>query len=94
MAQALAHVRKYPGCTIRECVEAIEHHYPSNRAAQSSFAKYATMGVLEFRGIRTERDGRRYRLYPVEPEVRPEEGTTPWNIEEKHAQRVREVGHE
>lgn len=55
-------VRRKPGCTLRELVDSIDHHYGTDSTARSRIGKLAEQGV--FKGVRVERDGKRILLFP------------------------------
>jgi hypothetical protein len=57
-------VKETPGISMKECIDQIKHHYSSNSCARNSMAKWIEAGKVE--GVRSERDGRLLRLYPVE----------------------------
>jgi len=54
------YVERYKGCTIKEAVENISHHYSTNKAACASIYSWIRTGVIK--GVRYE-DG---KLFPVE----------------------------
>ncbi len=60
-----AFVRRKPGCTLRELVDSIEHHYGSDSSARTRIGSLAEQGV--FKGVRVERDGKRILLFPEAP---------------------------
>jgi hypothetical protein len=57
-----AYVRAHPGCSMKEAVAGIKHHYPHDRGARSALVHYIDEGVID--GVRVEREGRAIRLYP------------------------------
>lgn len=57
-------VRANPGCTLRELVDGIEHHYQRDSTARARLGELAEKGVIG--GVRVEREGKRIRLYPAE----------------------------
>lgn len=60
--RARRHVKIHPGCTIKELVNAIDHHYASEVGARSALAKWIPRGIVP--GIEARRNGRQWRLYP------------------------------
>lgn len=57
-------VRERPGCSLKEAIETVKHHYSSHACARASIAKWAESGKVP--GVRLEREGRSVRLYPAE----------------------------
>lgn len=57
-------VAKNPGCTMKQAVDGIEHHYRKNQTAVSCLRGYLRDGVIK--GIRLEENGRAWRLFPAE----------------------------
>lgn len=55
------HVYANPGCTMREAVEAINHHYMRDSTARACLLTQIRDGALE--GIETKRDGRALTLH-------------------------------
>lgn len=55
--------RAHSGCTLKELVTGIRHHYSSTATARSSLAKWIEGGHVE--GVRLERDGRLLRVFPT-----------------------------
>lgn len=62
--QARRHVAKHPGCSLKELVDGIVHHYASDAGARSSLAKWIKEGKVP--GIEIRRNGRLIELHPVE----------------------------
>lgn len=60
--QVRDHVTANPGVTLKECVDAIDHHYASPTSARSSIAAWARAGILE--GVHVAREGQALKLYP------------------------------
>jgi len=60
----LCYVREHPGCSLRELVDGIEHHYLHDTTARSCLARWIREGVIK--GVRVLYEGRRIRLYPSE----------------------------
>lgn len=56
-------VEKNPGCTMKQAVDGIEHHYRRNQTAVSCLRGYLRDGVIK--GIRLEENGRAWRLFPA-----------------------------
>ena len=59
------HVAKHEGCTLRDALDTIEHHYASAPSARSSMSALLRRGVVK--GLRVEKDGRALRLYSEAP---------------------------
>jgi len=59
----LAFVREHPGCTSKELVEGVDHHYHSSATARSALLHWVGAGKIP--GIRVEVEKRRARYYPV-----------------------------
>lgn len=57
-------VEKNPGCTMKQAVDGIEHHYSKDKTAVSCLRDHVGSGVIE--GIRVEEEGRAWRLFPEE----------------------------
>ena len=57
-------VEKNPGCTMKQAVDGIDHHYRRNQTAVSCLRGYLGDGVIK--GIRIEENGRAWRLFPAE----------------------------
>ncbi len=57
------YVGEHPGCTMKEAIDEIDHHYASDKSARANLADMIFKGVVK--GIRLEKDGRANRLYPV-----------------------------
>jgi hypothetical protein len=57
-------VAKNPGCTVREMINAIEHHYATDKTAYSGML-FAIDKLPDKVAIRAVSDGKRKRLYPV-----------------------------
>jgi len=64
------HVEAHPGCTLKEIVAAVDHHYASDKGAKSSMINLIERGVVP--GIEARRDGRAWTLWPKKdpPRVR------------------------
>jgi len=56
-------VNEEPGLTLKDVLGRVEHHYRSERHAQSALLGWLKAGRV--RGVQAKYDGRRYRLYPV-----------------------------
>ena len=59
--EALKYVAEHEGVSMKELMEAIEHHYTNDACARSSFSKWVMMGKVK--GLRIEYDGKRNRVY-------------------------------
>ena len=56
-------VRQRPGITLKEIVDAVDHHYASDSGARSSLAHWIQNGKVK--GVESRRDGRHLRFYAV-----------------------------
>lgn len=63
---AARYVSEHPGCTARELIDGIDHHYYSDSTARSSLIKRIEQGLVA--GVMLKRDGKRWRIYPKEAE--------------------------
>jgi hypothetical protein len=61
VALVLSHVKQNPGSTMREIIDAVEHHYCSDASARSCIARLTQDGVIA--GLRAEHDGKVLRFY-------------------------------
>lgn len=57
-------VAENPGCSFRDAIGAIDHHYATASSARSTLARLIKSGVVN--GVRIEQDGRQIRCYPTE----------------------------
>lgn len=57
-------VEENPGCTMKEAVDGIKHHYAHSQSACSNLRGYLRDGVIK--GIRLEEAGRNLTLFPIE----------------------------
>lgn len=55
------YITKNPGCTIKELIDNINHHYHSSSTAKSSINAWIREGIIN--NIRREKSGQSYRLY-------------------------------
>jgi hypothetical protein len=55
------YVRDNPGCSLKELIDNIEHHYGSSSGARAWISHWARAGKVK--GIRCERDGKWLRFY-------------------------------
>lgn len=55
------YVKEHPGCTMKEAVDSIDHHYGSDANAKASLVNLIRKNVIK--RIRVEKDGRKLRLY-------------------------------
>lgn len=53
-----------PGCSMKELIDGIAHHYASDASARSAMSQWIRNGVVD--GLEARRDGRRLRVYVVE----------------------------
>lgn len=63
MDRVWAYVKANPGCTVRDVVKDVKHHYASPQSAVSAIPKWLT--TIEKDRFRVEVDGRTLRLYVV-----------------------------
>lgn len=70
MTQAIAFIKTHPGCTVREVVAGIEHHYASNSGARACLFRW----LIEDRRIRFRQEGRATNFYTVGKVKRSELG--------------------
>lgn len=70
--QTVANLRRFvadnPGCTLKEALRSIDHHYATLQQAITKLANYAT-NESGLRGIRTERVQGLMRLYLIEDDA-------------------------
>ena len=59
-------VALHPGCTLKELVK-YGHHYKTDSAARSSMIAHIQWGRIK--GIRAERNGKTWHLFPVEGKI-------------------------
>ena len=57
-------VEENPGCTMKQAVDGITHHYAHNQSARSNLRGYLRSGVIK--GVRLEEAGRNLTLFPLE----------------------------
>lgn len=58
------YVQNHPGCTTRELVDAIAHHYTSDSSARSTLPRWGGAGMID--GVRVDTLKRPWRWYPRE----------------------------
>jgi len=56
------YVESNPGCTLKEIVKAVDHHYASDNSAKGSMIGLIQRGIVP--GIESRRDGRKWTLWP------------------------------
>lgn len=56
-----AFVAKYPGCSLKQIVESVNHHYRSDSSARQTIARDVQLGRVA--GVRCEREGRRLAFF-------------------------------
>lgn len=61
------HVWRNPGCTVREAVAAIKHHYSNSSVARSRVAHYVSHGVIT--ELKLEYHGKTPFLFPAEKQT-------------------------
>lgn len=54
-------VHRNPGCSLKEAIDGIQHHYHKDNTARSCIARYIEQGVIDT--IRIERKGKKIHLY-------------------------------
>jgi len=57
----IKYVEKHPGCTMKDAIDGITHHYSSDSNARSTLGKWIGDGVIS--EIKPEQDGRSFRMY-------------------------------
>lgn len=57
------YVKGHPGCTMKEVIEAVDHHYGNDATARSSMAHWIEARKVD--GVEIRREGRRLALYPT-----------------------------
>lgn len=60
----LEYIHRNPGCTMREIMENVPHHYSTDRSAKSSLHQYMVKGVIE--GVRVEGSPAKYFIDEAE----------------------------
>jgi len=55
------YVGEHPGCSLKELVDGIDHHYNRDATARSCLARWLREGVIK--GVRVEQAGRAIKLY-------------------------------
>ena len=60
--QVVAYVREHPGCTIKEMMSGVKHHYKSYRGACVQVGKFIEEGVIN--GIYFRKEGKELKYYP------------------------------
>lgn len=58
---AVRYVSNHPGCTMRELVAGIEHHYNSDKSARSHLPRYIDAGIID--KLRVDRETRPARIW-------------------------------
>ncbi len=58
-------VRRFPGISLKELIEKVDHHYRSDAGARSSIRKWVEKGVIE--GVEFRKEGRKWTLHPKDP---------------------------
>ena len=59
----IAHVARNPGCSIKEAVDAVDHHYTTDRSARGSLVNLIHRGVIP--EVMTFQSNREILLYPA-----------------------------
>jgi Holliday junction resolvase len=57
------YVEGHPGCTMKEVIDAVDHHYAKDATARSSMAHWIKAGKVD--GVEIRLEGRRFALYPI-----------------------------
>ena len=86
MRDVADYVRRNPGCTVKEIVDNVEHHYRSSANARSAIPQWLTSDIEKYQ-VRVELDGNRRRFYPVDKAGSPAgsaEGSFPFMGERGH----------
>ena len=65
--QLLEYVLDNPGCTMKDAIGHVKHHYNCDTTAISCLNKWIRLGKVP--GVCQKRDGRRITLHPVEKKV-------------------------
>ena len=65
--ELLAFVKKNPGCSMKQAIDGIRHHYDRDTTARSCLLKWIHHGKVP--GVRGVREGRRIQLYAKEQAV-------------------------
>lgn len=65
MDAAVRYVEEHPGCTLREIVENIEHHYGPYSTARSCIHRW-----IQKEMVRTKKKGRAWTYYPISTKQR------------------------
>jgi hypothetical protein len=58
-------VRDNPGVSMKDAIDAIQHHYSSDKAARATLSQWIRKGVITT--IEARKEGRALRLYPTKP---------------------------
>lgn len=61
---AVSYVKHRPGCTLKELVEGIDHHYASDSGARQCLSRYVQTGVIK--ELRIDWDVRPAKVYPAD----------------------------
>jgi len=65
--ELLAFVKKNPGCSMKQAIDGISHHYDKDTTARSCLLQWIHHGKVP--GVRGVREGRRIQLYAKEQAV-------------------------
>jgi hypothetical protein len=60
---------RHPGCTMKELVDGIEHHYSSKSSARSVLPKWIQAGKVP--GVRVEYEGGKFHVYTEKTDASP-----------------------
>jgi len=55
------YVAQHPGCTLKEAIEGIDHHYRQDTTARSCISQWISKGIIG--GIERKRNGKRIELF-------------------------------
>ena len=62
-----AYVADHPGCTVKQMIDAVRHHYESSKTARSAMAHWIKTGKV--RGVEARLEGPKLRLYANSPKL-------------------------
>jgi hypothetical protein len=57
------YVLRHPGCTMKEMMKGIDHHYSSDSSARSSLSMYMREGIITC--VEAKQEGKELKLYPA-----------------------------
>ena len=59
---AASYVQRYPGCSIRDLFDNIDHHYYTVTSARTAFVKRIEQGIVP--GLEMRREGKKLTIWP------------------------------